>query len=157
MPSFLQRRIVAPIRSQLTQGADPGALSRAFACGVVCGVFPILGTTGLVGALAGALFKWNQAVIHALHWLLYPAHLLLIPVYIRAGEWLYRDEPVPFSLPGALRLFLESPPAFFSRYGMSCVHCLSAWAVTVPPMFLLVAAVARPLIERAAGRKSFAA
>ena len=147
--SFIKRRILLPIRSQITRGADPDDLSRAFACGVVCGVFPILGTTGIVGTLFGLMFGLNQAVIHALHWLLYPAHVALIPVYIRVGERLFGADPIPFSIPDALRLFLNSPAAFFAEFGMSCIHCVSAWAMTTPAIALVVYLICRPMIRRA--------
>lgn len=151
-PGFWRRRVLLPIRSQLTQGASPAALSRAVACGVVCGVFPILGTTGIVATAAGWALRLNQAVIHSLHWLLYPLHLLLIPVYIRAGERLFGAEPIPFSIPEALKLFLRSPSAFFGEFGMSCVHCIAAWAVSSPPIAILVACSVHPLIRRLASQ-----
>ncbi len=150
--SFINRRILLPLRSQIARGTDPAGLARAFACGAVCGVFPILGTTGVVGTLFGLLFKLNQVVIQSLHWLLYPAHLALIPVYIRFGEKLFGVEPIPFSIPGALRLFLDSPAAFFAEFGMSCVHCISAWVVTAPPIALAVFLICRPLIRKATGK-----
>jgi uncharacterized protein (DUF2062 family) len=148
-PGFWARHLVLPIRTQLTQGASPAALSRAVACGVVCGIFPILGTTGIVSTLVGMLFRLNQAVIQSLHWILYPAHLLLIPVYIRSGEHLFGAEPIPFSIPEALKLFLRSPSGFFAEFGMSCVHCVTAWAVTAPLFAAMIAFSVHPLIRRA--------
>jgi uncharacterized protein (DUF2062 family) len=145
---------VLPIRAQLTRGASPSALSRAVACGMVCGIFPILGTTGIVATLAGMLFRLNQAVIQSLHWVMYPFHLLLIPVYIRAGERLFGADPIPFSIPDALRLFLRSPSAFFAEFGMTCVHCIAAWAVSAPLFVVAITLSVHPLIRRLARQLS---
>ncbi|MCB1231695.1 MAG: DUF2062 domain-containing protein [Verrucomicrobiae bacterium] len=146
---FWRKRVVRPLRTQFTQGATPEELSHAVACGLLCGVFPILGTTSVVATVVGMALKLNQTVIQSLHWLVYPLHLVLIPVYIRAGEFLFGAPPIPFSIPDALDLFVHSPGEFFSKFGMTCVHCIVAWAVTMPFIAFLIIVSVRPLIRRA--------
>ena len=151
-PGFWKRRVVQPIVAQLTQGVTPAELSKAVAVGAVGGVFPILGTTSIFAGLVALVFRLNQAVVQSVTVVLYPLHLLMIPVYIRAGEWLFGAPPVAFSVSEALGLFARSPAGFFAEFGMTCVHCVTAWAVSALPLTAAVVFLVRPLLEKAARR-----
>ena len=50
--SFWHKRIVGPIVAQLRQGIAPEKVALTIALGMVLGVFPILGSTMLLCALA---------------------------------------------------------------------------------------------------------
>ncbi|MCB1066448.1 MAG: DUF2062 domain-containing protein [Verrucomicrobiae bacterium] len=149
---FWRRKVVGPIRNQLTQGASPKALSHAVAVGFVGGIFPVLGTTTIITTLIGYFLRLNQPVIHSIGWLVYPLHLLLIPVFIRAGEFLFGDEPITFSVPELMEIFAKSPSHFFSSFAMTFVHCTVAWMVVAPFLGALIAVAIRPLLNRAADR-----
>ncbi len=151
-PGFWRRRLVTPIRTQLTQGVSPTALAVAVAAGVLCGIFPILGTTTVLTTLVGWLFRLNQPVMQVINWFIYPLQLILIPVYIRGGEALFADEPIPFSIPRMLEIFAESPAGFLAEFWMTLVHCVVAWLVTAPIVGAALFLSARPALRSAARR-----
>ena len=94
-PSWWQRRVIAPIVAQLKQGITPQQIALTLALGAVLGIFPILGATTALCALAGVWLRLNQPLIQLVNYLVYPLQLaLLIPLY-RAGERLFGAEPVP--------------------------------------------------------------
>lgn len=149
---FWQRRLIQPIRTQLTQGVTPEALSWAIAGGFLTGIFPILGTTTVVCLLAGIVFRLNQPVLQTIKLLVYPLQLLLIPFFIRAGEKIVGADPTPFSIPKMLELFAQSPAQFFSEFGITCVHAIVAWCVIAPVIACAIVVVTRPILRAAAKR-----
>jgi uncharacterized protein (DUF2062 family) len=51
--SFWQRRIVAPIKAQLTQGVTPDRLALTLGVGTACSLFPFLGFTSTSASACG--------------------------------------------------------------------------------------------------------
>ena len=153
-PGFWQRRLIQPIRNQLTQGASPRSLSVGIAAGSLCGIFPVLGTTTVLTTLVAAGFRLNQPVMQAINWLAYPLQLLLIPIFIRGGEFLFGADPISFSISEMMAMFADSPGAFLSQFKMTFVHCIVAWLVVAPFLGLLIALVSLPPLRAAADRLS---
>ena len=92
---FWQRRVVAPIVAQLKQGITPEKIALTLALGAVLGIFPILGSTTLLCALAGMWLRLNQPVIQLVNYFVYPAQVALLLPFYRAGESLFGQPHVP--------------------------------------------------------------
>ena len=117
--SVWQRRVVAPIAAQLSQGITPEEISLTLALGIVLGVFPILGACTLLCGLAAWRLKLNQPIIQAVNYLVYPAQVLLLLPFYRAGENLFRQPHVPiFSVTELLARFSADPLQFLVDYGL---------------------------------------
>lgn len=153
-PGFWQRRLIQPIRNQLTQGASPRSLSVGIAAGSLCGIFPVLGTTTVLTTLVAAGFRLNQPVMQAINWLAYPLQLLLIPIFIRGGEFLFGADPISFSISEMMAMFADSPGAFLSQFKMTFVHCIVAWLVVVPFLGGLIALSSYRPLKAAANKLS---
>lgn len=149
-PGFWKRRLILPIRTQLTQGVSPEALSWAIAGGILTGIFPIMGTTTAVGIVTAIALRLNQPTLHAIRMLMYPLQLALILFFVRIGEWILQAEPVAFSIPQMLELFAESPARFLSEFGMTCLHAIIAWVILAPIAALIISFATRPILRRAA-------
>jgi uncharacterized protein (DUF2062 family) len=135
---FWQERVVALILAQFTQGFTPQKIALTLALGMVLGIFPILGATTALCALAGLRLKLNQPVIQLVNWLVSPLQLALILVFARIGEWLLHAPRVSFSLPVMFREFHESPARFFHDFGMTGVRAILAWLLIAPVAALLL-------------------
>ena len=149
-PSFWQRRLVTPLRAQLTQGVTPDKLALTIAVGVACSVLPLFGLTTLLNIGAGLWLRLNHPILQTVNYLLSAVQLALILVYVRIGEWIWRAAPMPLSVGQLLADFRASPSAFFQRFGWTGVHAMTAWLLTTP---LLVAAIyfgTRPAMRRLA-------
>jgi len=143
-----QRRLIQPIKAQLMQGVSARELSRAVAISTTTAIFPILGTTTLIGLAVGFLLRLNQTVIHSVNFLCTPLHILLILPFVRFGEKLLGAPTVTFSIPDMIAIFKDSPADFFHRFGATCLHCILGWAVIAPVLVLTLYAIALPLIRR---------
>ncbi len=141
---FFQRRLLDPIRAQLTQGTSPERVAFTLAVGTACSMFPFLGFTALLNLGVGLCLRLNQPILQTLNQLLGPVHLVMIVVYVRIGERLYlADGDSAFSLSEMLRIFREETfVAFLQRFGLTGLHAFTAWAISVP---LIIACIYFPL------------
>jgi uncharacterized protein (DUF2062 family) len=138
LKKFWQERVVGLIVAQFTQGFTPQKISLTIALGLNLGIFPILGATTALCAIAGLWFKLNQPVIQLVNWLASPLQLAMILVFVRIGEWIVRASPVSFSIPELFRKFHESPVKFMQEFGMTGLHGIIAWLVIAPFLTALV-------------------
>lgn len=146
--SFWQRRLLGPLRAQLTQGVTPDRLALTLAIGTACSLLPFLGFTSLMNLAVGLCLRLNQPILQVLNQLLGPLQLVLILVYVRLGEMIWRAEPVSLSVSTLVSAFRADPGAFMVRFGWTGVHAATAWILTAP---FLIAGLYFPL--RAAMRK----
>jgi uncharacterized protein (DUF2062 family) len=130
--SWWQRRVVAPLARQLTQGTAPAHLALALALGGVIAVNPFLGTTTLGCAAVGVLLRLNQPVLQLANLVGAPVQLALIVPWVRAGEWLYGAAPMPVNPALLGRELAAGPWQFLQRFGLTGLHAATAWAIAAP-------------------------
>jgi uncharacterized protein (DUF2062 family) len=150
LKKFWQERVVALIAAQFTQGFTPQKIALTIALGLNLGLFPILGTTTALCAIAGIWLKLNQPVIQLVNWLASPLQLAMILVFVRIGEWIARAQPVSFSIPELFRKFHESPVKFFREFGMTGLHGIIAWLVIAQFLTALVYFLLLPPLKKLA-------
>lgn len=137
--SWWRRKVIASIAGQLKQGTTPTAIAVTMAAGVTLGLFPILGATTLLCGVVAAAWKLNQPIIQLVNYLMYPAQILLLIPFYRAGETLFDQPHVPIISVGELMdRFWEGPGQFMIDYGMVALYGITVWAVASPLIFGLV-------------------
>lgn len=152
-PGFWQRRVVQPIVAQLTQGVTPDKIAATIAVGSACSMFPFLGFTSLFNFVVGLKLRMNQPVMQALNQILGPVHLVMIVLYVRFGEWIWRADDERFSLTELMRSFREEPlREFIHHFGWAGVHAFTAWLISIPIIIPIVYYSLRPVLRRVAAR-----
>ena len=153
-PGFWQRRIVAPLIFLLTHGVTPERIALTLAVGVVCAMFPILGTTWLLTLAAGLWLRMNHPILQAINQLLTPVHIAMILVYVRIGEWIWGAQTDVFSVNELVRTFHDTTLGeFLQRFGWAGIHAVTAWAITAPLLFALIYLPLRPIMRRFARKR----
>jgi uncharacterized protein (DUF2062 family) len=151
--TFWQRRVRTPVVALFTQGVTPDRVALAFAVGSVCSLFPFLGFTSLLNLGAGLWLRLNQPLLQTLNQVLGPVQLVLIVVYVRFGEWLWRAPDGRFTLGEMLRVFREADlGGFLQRFGWAGIHAFTAWALTSPLLGAAVYFSLRPALRRLASK-----
>lgn len=151
---FWQRRLVDPLVAQLTQGVTPAKLSATLAVGTACSFFPFLGLTSMLNLIVGIRLKMNQPILQTLNQLLGAPHLVMILVYVRLGEWMWRAQGDQFTIGDMLRTFRdETFMVFLARFGWAGIHALTAWTVTTPFLIAGIYYGLRPVMQRLARRR----
>ena len=151
-PNWWQRRIVGPVRQQLTQGITPDKIALTLALGFTLGIFPILGSGFLLCGMAAWGWKLNQPIIQATGTLAYPLQLVLLLPFYRAGESLFGVPSIPLSIPVLLSRFFENIPRFLSEYGMTGARGIIVWSLGAPVLLVILYSSLRPLLRRARAR-----
>lgn len=147
--SFWRRRLVDPLRDQLTRGVTPDRLAFTVGVGTACSVFPLLGFTTLMNIGAGFAFRLNHAILQTLNQLLGFFQLALILVYVRLGEVVWGDEATSFAVAEVVRVFRdESLATFLQQFGWAGVHAFTAWLLTTPLLVGVIYLSLRPVFRR---------
>jgi uncharacterized protein (DUF2062 family) len=151
--SALARRARDAIVAQLKQGITPEKIALTLALGGLLGVFPILGTSTVLCAIAAIALRLNQPIIQLVNYLVYPAQLLLLLPFYRAGETLFGQPHVPiFSVVELVDRFRAGPLQFVVDYGLVALYGVVVWCLIAPPAIALAYLVLRPLLSRLSGQ-----
>ena len=148
--NFWRERITGLLVAQLAQGITPEKIALSIALGITLGVFPVLGATTMLCAIAGVRLKLNQPIIQLVNWLVYPLQLTLILVFVRIGEWITHAPPVNFSVPQLIQTFHESPVKFLQVFGMSQLQGIIAWLFIAPIVTAILFFALVPPLKRLA-------
>jgi uncharacterized protein (DUF2062 family) len=151
-PSFWQRRVIVPIVAQLTQGVTPEKIALTVALGIALGIFPILGSSTALCAIAGIMIRLNQPIIQAVNYLVYPLQLVLLIPFYRAGEHLLGRAPIPLSITLLIDRFRADTGQFFSDFGMIGVGGILVWLIVAPIAIAVIYAAARGPLRKLARR-----
>ncbi|MEP7088240.1 MAG: DUF2062 domain-containing protein [Gemmatimonadota bacterium] len=126
------RRVMASIVGQLRQGITAEKIALTIALGLVFGIFPILGATTVLCGIAAARLRLNQPLIQLVNYIAYPAQLLTLLPFYRAGETLLGRPQVPLSIPTLVERLRDDTGKFFSDFGMIAVGGIVVWCFVAP-------------------------
>ena len=135
---FFYRRVAGPIVALLTQGITPEKIALSLAFGIVLGIFPVLGSTTILCAVAALIFRLNLPAIQLVNYLIYPLQLFFLLPFIRLGEMLFRAAPLQLSLAQMLAMARADMPHAVATLWLAGVHAMSAWLLIGPPATLLL-------------------
>ena len=137
-PSWLRRRVWAPILDLLRQGLTPEKIALSLAAGITLGIFPVLGSTTLLCAVAAYALRLNLPAIQLVNYLVYPLQIALLLPFLRAGEWLFGAERLPFSVAEILALLRADVGLAFATLWTATWHAVVVWAFVGPVVFVLL-------------------
>lgn len=148
---FFYRRVIEPIVNLLRQGITPEKIALSIAFGIALGVFPVIGATTILCALAAIAFRLNLPAIQLVNYFVYPVQIALLLPFIRMGELLFRvRDPIPFSILQILEMIRANVGNAISTLWTSTMHAIVAWVLVGPPAVLLLYWVLAPLMRRLA-------
>ena len=150
--SLWTRRVVAPIVAQLTQGVTPEKIALTIALGLALGIFPVLGATTILCAVAAGWLKLNQPIIQLVNYAVYPVQVFAIIPFYRAGETLFRQPHTPLSIPMLVERFRADSAKFLVDFGMIAVEGVVVWCLLAPIVMSAVYFLMRPSLRALAGR-----
>ncbi|MES2854582.1 MAG: DUF2062 domain-containing protein [Bdellovibrionota bacterium] len=138
----------AQLKKQLTQGATPRELALTVAFAVVLGVFPLIGFTTLLCFAFALVFRLNQPIIQVLNYVVAPLQLILIPVFLMIGEFLFGAEHTSINPVKMVEAFSNDWRGFLVEYGMAGAYAVFAWSICAPIGGFIIFRVMKPLLER---------
>ena len=145
-------RIVAPIVRQFRQGVTPEQIALTIALGLVIGIFPIIGATTILCGIAAVSLRLNQPIIQLVNYFAYPAQLIALIPFYRAGESLFRRPHLPLSIPMLMERFRDDAGKFFTDFGIVAVQGIVVWCLIAPVVAAAIYYVTRPSLRVLARR-----
>ena len=134
-------RLVAPIVRQFRQSVTPEQIALTIALGLAIGVFPILGATTILCAIAAVVLRLNQPIIQLVNYVAYPAQLVTLIPFYRAGESLFNRPHLPLSIPMLMDRFRDDAGKFFSDFGIVAVYGILVWCLIAAIYFAITWAI----------------
>jgi uncharacterized protein (DUF2062 family) len=148
--SFFYRRLVKPLIDLLKQGTSPEKIALSVAFGLVLSIFPGLGWTTLLCTVAALRFRLNLPAVQLVNYLAYPLQLALLIPFIRAGEFLFRAQKLPLSLPQILNMVRADAWHSIKVLWVVTVHAMAVWLILAPPSIWLIYRLLSPVLRRLA-------
>ena len=155
--SFLQRRLVKPILDLLRQGVTPEKLALSIALGLTLGVFPVLGSTTALCALAALVLRLNLPAIQIVNYFVYPLQIALLIPFFRAGEKLFHAPHLPLSIPQIYAMIHANMAEAIRMLWTTTWHAMVIWCLLAPLVATLFYIALVPIFRRALRRQTPAA
>ncbi len=151
--SFLYRKLVRPLLDLLRQGVTPEKIALSVALGVVLGVFPALGWTTALCAIAAFALRLNLPAIQIVNYFMYPVQLALLLPFFRLGEKLFGAKHLPLSITQIFDLIHASVWSAIKLLWTTTWHAIVVWGLLAPLVIAMIYFVLAPLLRRALRRQ----
>ena len=154
MTELLQRRIIQPILALLTQGVTPEKIAMSVVFGLALGIFPVMGSTTALCALAAIAFGLNLPAIQIVNYFVYPLQLLLIVPFMKMGGRLFGGAKVSLSLSQMVEMFRSDPTGALHVLGRLGAQAVAAWSIIAPPVGVVGYLILVWILRRVAGTRN---
>ena len=151
---FLQKKLIAPLLAFLQQGLSPEKLALCVALGVTLGTFPMLGATTLLCTAAALSLRLNMPAIQLVNYFAYPLQLLLFIPFIRAGEFLFQETPVPLDLSLIFTMLQTDMLGTIQSLWWTNFRGMIAWSIIAIPVGILVYGILKKVFTRIASMQN---
>jgi uncharacterized protein (DUF2062 family) len=147
--SFLSQRLIRPILDLLRQGVAPEKLALSISLGIALGVFPALGTTTALCAVAALVLGLNLPAIQIVNYFAYPLQIALVVPFFRLGEKLFRAPHLPISVPQIYAMIHTNVWGAIRFLWTATWHAIVVWSLAAPAFVALSYFALVPLLRRA--------
>jgi uncharacterized protein (DUF2062 family) len=144
---FVRRRLTGPLTVILKQGVTPEKIALSIALGVALGVFPVLGSTTILCALAAILLRLNLPAIQLVNYLIYPLQIALLLPLMRLGGWFFDADPIRFSPAQILAMIRTDLWQAVVTLGGATLHAVLAWLCLGPIVAVLLYLLLIPVLR----------
>jgi len=138
MTGLLQKRIVEPVVALVKQGISPEKISLGMACGIVLGIFPVLGSTTILCGVAALIFRLNLPAIQLVNYIVYPLQIMLLIPFFHLGDLLFQVEPLPLSAQELIALLRSDLWGTMRSFSSTTLRAIVAWLLISLPTFLVL-------------------
>src|SRR5260370_13977912 len=129
---FFYRCLARPMLDLLRQGVTPEKIALSVALGAALGVFPAIGWTTALCAIAALVLRLNLPAIQILNYFVYPAQIALLIPFFRLGEKLFRAQHLPISVLQMHAMIPAHRWAAIRLLWTTTRHPIAAWCLIAP-------------------------
>jgi len=144
---FFYRQLAQPILNLLQQGVTPGEIALSVALGAALGVFPALGFSTALCAIAALVLRLNLPAIQIVNYFVYPAQIALLLPFFRLGEKLFRAPHFPISV-WQIHAMVQTDFWGAARLLWTTTwHAIAAWCLIAPVFVAITYAILAPALR----------
>ena len=145
---FFHRRLARPILDLLRQGVSPEKIALSLTLGVALGVFPVLGSTTALCALAALVLRLNLPAIQIVNYFVYPLQLGLLIPFFRLGERLFRAPHLPLSVSQIYAMMHANMWSAIRSLWTTTWHAIIVWCLAAPVFAGMAYGILAPALRR---------
>ncbi len=155
MTGRVREKLLNVINSLLKEGMSLKKISFCIALGVALGIFPVLGTTTLLCAIAAFFLRLNIPTIQVVNYGVYPLQLVLLVPFYSAGSWLFGDENWALIGENLAELLTTDFWGNVSRIWDMTLYAVLIWLIVSPFLVLLLYNLLKPVIRGLASSRGW--
>ena len=125
----------------------PSQIALCIAMGISLGIFPVLGVTTLLCAMAAFALRLNLPAIQIVNYLVYPLQLILLAPFYATGSWLFQNTG-PDLIEGDLIDLLRTDfwGSMANLWDLT-LYAILTWLVISPLIVLVLYLILKPVIQ----------
>ena len=147
---FFRRTLITPLLDFLKQGLSPEKLALSVACGVVLSTFPVIGSTTILCTVASFAFGLNLPATQLVNYFAFPLQLILLPAFIRIGEFIFREAPISLSAFQIISMIKNNTLEAINTLWWATMHAIVAWLFVGPLAVYIIYRTLTPIFTRLA-------
>ena len=135
---FFRLRLINPLVNFLIQGITPEKLSLAVTFGIILGIFPVIGTTTILCTAVALYLRLNIAAIQMINYFVYPLQLIFFIPFIRLGEFIFSQPPIPFSVTQIMEMIESDTLGTMRDLWLANLLGVAAWLLISIPLSAVI-------------------
>jgi uncharacterized protein (DUF2062 family) len=144
---FFYRRLARPILELLRQGITPEKIALSVALGASLGVFPAIGLSTTLCAIAALALRLNLPAIQLANYFVYPLQIALLLPFYRLGEKLFRSPRLPVSVEQIRAMIRADVWGAIRLLWTTTWHAIVVWGLIAPVLAAVLYAILAPALR----------
>jgi uncharacterized protein (DUF2062 family) len=154
MITSVKIKLLKLVKMLLGEGMSVKKISLSISLGTALGIFPVVGSTTLLCAIAALVLRLNLPAIQAVNYLVYPIQLVLLAPFYGAGNWLFGDRSMPMIKESVQDLLKNDFWNGMAGLWDLTIYAVIVWLMISPPLVLILYGLMKPVIRRIASSQS---
>ena len=138
------------VKSLLKEGMSLNKISLCIALGIVLGIFPVIGSTTVLCAIAALVFRLNLPAIQIVNYAVYPLQLMLLAPFYTAGSWLFGGRSWSGIGEDVVNLFKTDFWGSVARFGDLTLYAIVVWLLIAPFLIFSLYTLLKPVVRKLA-------
>lgn len=147
MRRFFKHKVIDPLVKLLRQGISPEKIALGVAISLVISIFPVIGVTTGMCALASIVLRLNLPAMQIVNYLAYPLQIALLIPFFHFGALLFGVEPLPLSGSELLAMFKADFWDAIAQLWDTTIRAIVAWCLICLPAVALAYYALKPIFK----------
>ena len=147
MIASIKAKLFKLTKKLLGEGMSSGKISLSIALGVALGIFPVLGSTTLLCAIAALILRLNLPTIQVVNYLVYPLQLILLAPFYGVGGWLFRDPGLPALEASIFDLLKNDFWDSMASLWEFTIYAVFVWLMISPLLVMVLYGILKPVVR----------